>query len=94
MWHEFLAGDYVAGDFKFVQACRENPGQWQIGVDLDWLKGKELPEPLSVYFLVQQPEQYRFKMLGVSFDRHDGCPGETPPTEDKPSLFAAVQKNN
>src|SRR5260221_13579850 len=56
-WHEFLAGDFVAGEFNLVQVC-EKPDQWQIGVSMDWLKGKELPEPLDVYFLVQQLDQY------------------------------------
>jgi len=86
-WHEFLAGDFVAGKFNFVQACREKPDQWQVGVALDWIKGKELPEPLSAYFLVQQSEQYRFKMVGISFDRQDGCPGETRPNTESPSMF-------
>jgi hypothetical protein len=91
MWHDFLA-DGVALTFTVVQPCQQNPGQWQIGVALDWLKDKELPEPLSVYFLVKQSEQYRFKMVEIGFDRQDGCPGESPPTEDNPSLFPTEQK--
>ena len=39
-WHEFLAGDFVAGEFQLVQRCREQTGQWQVGIDLDWIKGK------------------------------------------------------
>jgi hypothetical protein len=38
-------------------------------------------------FLVQQLEQYRFKMTGISFERQDGCPGESGPNMDQPSMF-------
>jgi hypothetical protein len=91
-WYDFLAGDFIAGDFTMAQACKEKPGQWQVGINLDWIKGKEIPEPLSVYFLVQQFEKYRFKMVGISFDRQDGCPGDSPPSEESPSLFPAREK--
>ena len=85
--HEFLTGDFVAGEFKIVQACREKPHHWQICVDLDWIKGKKLPESLSLYFLVQQSDKYHFKMIGINFDRQEGCPGESQPNSESPSLF-------
>lgn len=91
-WHDFLAGgpdEFVSGTFDFVQPCQDKPGQWQIGVSFENLKGKELPEALPVYFLVQQSEQYKFRMTGISFDRQDGCPGETPLKDERPSLFPA-----
>jgi hypothetical protein len=91
-WHEFISGDFVAGDFTIVQACLEKSGHWQVGVDLDWIKGKELPEALSVYFLVEQLEQYRFKMVGISFDRQEGCPGESKPNTESPSLFPSGRR--
>jgi hypothetical protein len=84
-WHEFL-GD-GAGEFSLVQACTERRSQWQIGVELYWVHDKELPEPLRVYFLVQQADPYRFEMSGISFERQDGCPGEGQASSDRPSLF-------
>jgi hypothetical protein len=89
-WHEVLSGDLVFGDFTLVQKCQDLPEQWQIAVDLNWLAGRELPEPLTVFFLVQQLEQYRFKMTGISFERQEGCPGDGQANEDRPSLFAAT----
>ena len=87
LWHEFLSGDFVAGEFSLVQACSNEPGQWQVGVDMSFIRGKQLPEPLPVYFLVQQLGQYKFVMTGVSFNPDDDCPGESPPNENSPSLF-------
>jgi hypothetical protein len=92
-WHEFLAGDFVAGELQFAQQCRDKSDQWQVGIDLDWIKGKELPEGLRLYFLVQQSNQYRFKMVGVSFDRQEGCPGESQPNSEGPTLFPANEKH-
>lgn len=87
-WHKFVGADFVGGDFTLVQACSETPGQWQIGVDIDWIGKKDLPEPLSVYFLVQQLEgPYRYKMTDISFNRQDGCPGDSGPSLEKPTLF-------
>jgi hypothetical protein len=88
-WHGVLHSDIVLGEFQFVQPCTEKPGQWQIAVDLDWVAGKELPEPLPVYFLIRRKENYRFQMTGISFDREDGCPGESSPSEEKPTLFGS-----
>lgn len=86
-WHEFLAGDFAAGNFEFVQQCQEQTDHWQVAVDLDWIKGKELPEDLRVYFLVRQSGQYRFEMTGISFDRQEGCPGESRRSSASPTLF-------
>lgn len=93
-WHEFLAGGFVAGEFQFVQQCREQADQWQVGIDLRWIKGKELPEDLSLYFLVQQSDQYRFKMAGISFDRQEGCPGDSQPNLESPTLFPSQEKKH
>jgi hypothetical protein len=87
LWHEFLSGDFVGGEFSLVQACSNEPGQWQVGVDLSFIRGKQVPEPLPVYFLVQQLGQYQFKMTGISFDPDDDCPGESEPNENSPTLF-------
>ncbi len=46
-WHDFLPGDFGSGEFQFVQKCRDKPGQSQVGVGLDWIKNKELPEAVS-----------------------------------------------
>jgi hypothetical protein len=91
-WHQFLGGGFVAGDYTLVQPCQFVIGQWQIAVDLSFLKGEALPEPLTVFFLVQQIEQYRFRMMGISFDRQDGCPGESELNRTtSPTLFPAVK---
>jgi hypothetical protein len=90
-WHEFLANDFVAGEFTIVQSCIERRDEWQIGVNLNSIKGKAIPEPLSVYFLVKQLEQYRFKMVGINFERQEGCPGESLPSTESPSLFLTSQ---
>jgi hypothetical protein len=88
-WHGFIADEFVFGEFRFVQACQEKAGQWQIGVDMHVIKGKELPEDLSLYFLVQQSDGYRFKMAGISFQRQEGCPGESQPSIEGPTLFSS-----
>jgi hypothetical protein len=89
-WHKFLGGNFGAGEFSLVQSCSEKPNQWQIGVDLHSIQGKNLPEPLGVYFLVQQLEEpYRYKMTDISFSRQEGCPGESGPSLEKPTLFPA-----
>ena len=36
---------------------------------------KELREPLTVYFLVQDLGNYRYEMESVSASRPSGCPG-------------------
>lgn len=91
-WHEFLAGDFVAGKFQFVQQCRERAGQWQVGIDLNCINGTQLPEGLRLYFLVEESGQYRFKMAGISFDRQEGCPGESEPNLKSPTLFPVQGK--
>jgi hypothetical protein len=88
-WHQFLSGDFVSGDFLFVQQCREETDEWQIAVGMRWINGKELPEDLNVYFLVRQFGSYEFKMLDVSFERQEGCPGEAQPSSERQTLFPA-----
>jgi hypothetical protein len=91
-WHGFLGGDFVAGQFTIVQPCTATPGQWQVGVGLDWIQGKEVREPLIAYCLVEQLGQYRFRMGGISFNRQQGCPGESPPSDESPSLFPSASR--
>jgi hypothetical protein len=93
-WHDFLAGGFVGGEIDLVLACEEKPGQWQVGVGLDDFRGKEVPERLKTYFLVQQIEKYRFEMAGISFDRQDGCPGDGLASEDSPTLFPEKKRRS
>jgi hypothetical protein len=86
-WHDFLSGDFVAGDIEFVQSCSDRPDHWQVAITLEWIAGKELPEQFTLYFPVHGLEKHRFEMVEISFDRQDGCPGESPPSTDRPSLF-------
>jgi hypothetical protein len=43
---------------------------------------------MTVYFLVEELGKFRFQMADVSFGRQEGCPGETYPESDSPSLFS------
>ena len=86
-WHKFVHA--VSGNYEFVQPCINRPGFIQVGVDLDSIGDREMPEPLSVYFLVKDKGNYSYEMSGVSFDTQDDCPGETPAVDygELPSLF-------
>jgi hypothetical protein len=85
-WHKFLHGD--GGEYEFVQPCAERSGVTQIGAAFGAIGELETPEPLSVYFLVEDHGGYSYKMSEISFDRQEGCPGETAATYDNlPSLF-------
>jgi len=88
-WHDFLGGELTSGEFGLVLPCVAKPGYWQGGVEMYSFGEKDLPEPLDVYFLVQQSEQYRFKMIKIGFDQEDDCPGEGRPDLQGPipSLF-------
>jgi hypothetical protein len=87
-WHQFLHADHVLGEYEFAQPCAERPGVTQIGVALESIGEREMPEPLSVYFLVEDPGGYSYAMSEISFERQGGCPGETEATYDNPpSLF-------
>jgi hypothetical protein len=87
-WHKFLHADDGLGGYELVQPCAERPGVTQIGVAFDGIGEREVPEPLSVYFLVADEGSYRFKMSEISFNRQEGCPGTTAATYDHlPSLF-------
>lgn len=79
------------GSISTVQDCREHPGQWLVAIEFHRLDGKELAEPRTVYFLVRQMEQYRFRMLDVSFERLSGCPGDAGPNLGIPSLFSTPE---
>jgi hypothetical protein len=88
-WHKFLRADLVFGEYEFVQPCIYRPGVTEVGVGINSIGDREIPEPLSVYFLVQDKGDYRYEMTGVSFDTQDDCPDETRAADhDKlPSLF-------
>ena len=88
-WHKFLHADAVGGDYDFVQPCMSRPGFIQVGVDLDGIGDREIPEPLQIYFLVRDKGNYSYEMSEISFERQDGCPGETPAVDytELPSLF-------
>jgi hypothetical protein len=87
-WHKFFYADYVSGEYELVQPCRERPAITQIGVGIGYIGEQEIPEPLRVYFLVEDKGDYRFKMSEISFDRQPRCPGESQASYDNPpSLF-------
>ncbi len=90
-WHKFLHADPVYGKYEFAQPCAERPGVTQVGVAFDGIGDREMPEPLDVYFLVEDQGGYRYKMSEISFNRQEGCPGEAQATEatydNLPSLF-------
>ncbi len=86
-WHNFLSGDFVAGDINIVQPCTEKPDDWKIAVSFQWVAGKQLPEQFKLYFLVHGLGKYRFEMTAISFEPSTNCPGETPPGSENPSLF-------
>jgi len=87
-WHRFLRADYIFGEYEFAQPCAERPGVTQIGAALENIGEREIPEPLSVYFLVEDRGPYTYKMAEIGFNRQEGCPGETAATYDNPpSLF-------
>ena len=78
-WHNFLHADSVFGEYEFVQPCIDRPGETQVGVGVGFIGDREIPEPLS----------HRYEMSAISFDRQDGCPGETPAADynSYPTLF-------
>jgi hypothetical protein len=78
-WQEFITG----GTYLFVQPC-EDKSDTQIGLSAF---AEKAPEPIPVFFLVHQLEQYRFEMKAVSFDRQEGCPGESEALLHGPTLF-------
>jgi hypothetical protein len=88
-WHNLLHADSVSGDYEFVQPCVNRPGVTQVGVGIDVIGDREIPEPLIVYFLVKDKGNYSYEMSGVSFDTQDDCPGETPAADygELTSLF-------
>ena len=87
-WHKFLHADWGFGEYGFVQPCEERKGVTQISVGISNIADREIPEPLEVYFLVEDKGDYRFEMSEVSFVRQPGCPGETSADYNhRPSLF-------
>ncbi len=87
-WHKFLHADYVSGEYEFVQPCKERPGITQVAVGIMHIGDRVIPEPLIVYFLVENQGEFDFKLTDVSFGRQSGCPGESYATYDNmPSLF-------
>ncbi len=87
-WHKFLHADYVSGEYEFVQPCKEREGVTQVAVGITYIGDQEMPQPLVVYFLVEDKGEYRFTLTAASFDRQSGCPGEAYASYDNPpSLF-------
>jgi hypothetical protein len=85
-WHKFLHA--ASGEYELAQPCAERSGVTQVGVALDSIGELEMPEPLDLYFLVEDQGGYHYKMSEISFSRQEGCPGETQATYDNlPSLF-------
>src|SRR5262249_12678641 len=82
-WHKLEVGH---AEFEFVQPCSEKPDYFHVGMGVKYIADRELPEPLALFFLVHQTGPYQFEMAGVSFDEHEGCPGDTPPDQDSPWL--------
>ncbi len=74
-WHKFLRN--ASGEYEMVQPCTGRKGFTQVGVSIERLGDRESPEPLSVYFLVREKGDYHFEMSEISYNRQEGCPGET-----------------
>jgi len=60
-----------------------------VGVEFSSLGDREIPEPLAVYFLIQDKGNYSYAMSEISFYPQDDCPGESPAVDymEMPSLF-------
>lgn len=71
---------YPFGEYEFVQRCRDT-SLWQVAVDFE--------DQGTYYFLIREVGQYNFEMLDVSEKRQRGCPGETPPSDKRPTLFGS-----
>ncbi len=87
-WHTFLHADPFGGEHVRVQQCKERPEITQVAVEISRIGDRELPEPLTLYFLVRDKGEHRYEMSEISFSRQPGCPGESYAThENPPSLF-------
>ena len=73
-WHEIHGGDSFQGEFDLVQRCTERADHWQVSVN-------------GIYFLVHELRKYEYEMVDVSDHRQSGCPGESYPVSERPSLF-------
>lgn len=92
-WHGFLSGDSDTAEIRVVQPCADKPVDWKIALTMEWISGKKMPEPFTLYFRVHGLGQYRFEMAAISFHPQDGCPGETPPIPGSPSFFDMTPLN-
>jgi hypothetical protein len=79
----------ASGDYDSVQPCIYRPGFTQVAVEFSSLGEREIPEPLAVYFLIQDKGIYSYEMSEISFYPQDDCPGDSPPADytEMPSLF-------
>lgn len=80
-WHNQLSSKSFQGEYHFAQPCEYLPGQWQMGVARN---GHEY------FFLVEEMDAYRYRMLDISEARQPGCPGEQRAKgygEARPTLF-------
>jgi hypothetical protein len=87
-WHDLVHRDLFFGQYEFAQPCRELQSFTQVAVHVSTMGGHDLSEPRTVYFVVKDKGGYSYEMSHISYDRQDGCPGDTQVDLTKqPSLF-------
>jgi hypothetical protein len=92
-WHDFLSGDSDVAEIRVVQPCADLQDDWKIVLTMEWVAGKKMPEPFTLYFRVHGLGKYKYEMAAVSFHPPSGCPGDAPPTSSSPSLFETNPQN-
>jgi hypothetical protein len=85
-WHAKLHADFVLGNYTHVTLCAAKPDRWSIGLELTFMGGKELKDPIEAHLLVRDLGNYRFEMEAVSDSEFEGCPGEGSPSDKHPWL--------
>lgn len=74
-WHERLHSDSIGAHYSAVVQCSARSGRWLIGLDIDQIGEKGLPDVLRTWFLVRDLGNYRYNMETVGASRPAGCPG-------------------
>jgi len=87
-WHAKLHSDSLFARYSEVAPCRDKPGRWLIGLDIDQIGKQKLPMPLATYFLVHELGNYRYQMEAVSDAMPTGCQGAGDPSDKHPWLTA------
>lgn len=83
--HGKLQGDAVDG-YAYAQRCTERPSEWQVGVEFQRLG--------TLFFLIEDRGEHRYRMLDVSSRRQQGCPGEQQIDYDRhPTMLPASKPN-